>query len=133
MRLAMIQVRCVASAPEPPLTSLCRPQRHTWPLGRFPGKPSACCFRQYSDLSGPSSNLANTTPPAKYVPNIRQAFYKICVQNGFEGTFEEFSKRSHFLAYERAVQLGKFQGTYDAWRLESRNREPGGRSSSFHD
>ncbi|KAG8937338.1 hypothetical protein FRC00_006891 [Tulasnella sp. 408] len=69
---------------------------------------------------------SKATSPAKSARNVQRFFYKTAVQDGFQGTFEEFSRQMQFHVYERAVKLGRFQGTYDAWRCETApGRTPG--------
>ncbi|KIO21575.1 hypothetical protein M407DRAFT_125405 [Tulasnella calospora MUT 4182] len=96
-----------------------------WSLRRFP-PPWFHSIRRYSDIPGLSSDSPKVTSPTKNVPDVLRRFYKIAVQDGFQGSFEEFSRRKHFYAYERSVKLGRFQGTYDAWRYEkAAQRTPG--------
>ncbi|KIO21571.1 hypothetical protein M407DRAFT_28842 [Tulasnella calospora MUT 4182] len=97
-----------------------------WALGCFPTPPLFHSIRKYSDIPSPSSDSSKATSPTKYVPNVVRRFYEMAVQDGFQGTFEEFTRRQRFHIYERMVKLGRFKGTYDAWRYENAtNRTPG--------
>lgn len=119
--------------PAPPSSmSLIHHQHRIRTFGHFPTPPWLHSIRRYSGVPGSLSDSSKVTSPTKHVPNVRRRFYEISVQEGFQGTYEEFSRQSHFHAYERAVKLGKFQGTYDAWRSEiAPNRVPGSTSNCF--
>ncbi|KAG8928711.1 hypothetical protein FRC01_005506 [Tulasnella sp. 417] len=97
-----------------------------WPAGRFP-PPWFHSVRKYGDMPVPSisPDSFKVTSSAKSVPGVMYRFYQVSVQDGFQGTFEEFSKGNRFHIYERAVKLGKFKGTFDAWRYEVTLRKPG--------
>ncbi|KIO21574.1 hypothetical protein M407DRAFT_125390 [Tulasnella calospora MUT 4182] len=97
-----------------------------WSLGRFPPPRWFHFVRKYSDMPSPSSDSSKATSPTKYVPGVGRRLYEISVQDGFQGTFEEFTRRQHFHIYERIVKLGRFQGTYDSWRYRiAPHRTPG--------
>ncbi|KAG8928712.1 hypothetical protein FRC01_005507 [Tulasnella sp. 417] len=97
-----------------------------WSLRRFPSPPWLHSIRRYSDVPGPSSASSKVPSPTKRTPDVTRESYKVALRDGFQGTLEEFIGRRHFYAYERAVKLGRFQGTYDAWRYEiASHRTPG--------
>ncbi|KAG8928713.1 hypothetical protein FRC01_005508 [Tulasnella sp. 417] len=84
-------------------------------------------MRKYSDMSGPSQHSSKTTPPIKPLSGIQRNSYKASVKTGFQATFEVSKRRKPSRAYQRAVKLGTYQGTFDAWRYEvAPRRTPGG-------